>query len=74
MNEAKPAPSRKPEPERNLVTRPSPTTSEPIQGDLRPVAESIALERERIASRDRRTEIIGWALPSGIRRSLSRRP
>lgn len=102
MNEEKPAPGRKPEPERNLVTKPSPAASEPVQGDLWPVAELIALERERIASRDRRTEItlfagddtqravanglletivtglggfgVGWALLSGIRRSLSRRP
>lgn len=65
MNEAKPAPSQKPEPERNLVTKPSPAASEPVQGDLWPVAELIALERERIASQDRRTEITRHAIDAG---------
>lgn len=63
MNEA---PSdRKSDLEQHLVTKPSPTASELVQRDLRPVAEMIALERQRIASRDRRTEIMRHAIDAG---------
>ena len=65
MSEAKPAPSQQSALERDLVARPSSTSSEGIQGELWPVAELVALERERIASQDRRADIARHAIDAG---------
>ena len=65
MNEEKPAPSRKSASEQDLVARPSSTTAEAIQGEFWPVAELLALERERIASQDRRTAVAQHAIDAG---------
>ena len=63
MSEAKSAPSPKPEspPEQALAARPSPA-SEANRDELWPVAELFNLERGRIASRDRRTEVMRHAI------------
>lgn len=63
MSEAKSAPSPKPEspPEQALAARPSPA-SEANRDELWPIAELFNLERGRIASRDRRTEIMRHAI------------
>ena len=65
MSEAKPAPSQQSALERDLVAQPSSTSSEGIQGELWPVAELVALERERIASQDRRADIARHAIDAG---------
>lgn len=64
-DEAKPASGQEPAPEQDLVARSSPTTPEAIQGELWPMAELIALERERIASQDRRTAVTRHAIDAG---------
>ena len=62
---AKPTSHQNPEPEQDLVSRQSPAGPAAIQEDFSPVAELIALERERIASRDRRTDIARRAIEAG---------
>ena len=51
-----------PEPKQDLVPRQSPAGSGAIHEDFSLVAELIALERERIASQDRRTDIARHAI------------
>lgn len=64
-DEAKPTSGQDSAPEQDLVARSSPTTPEAIQGELWPMAELIALERERIASQDRRTAVTRHAIDAG---------
>jgi len=62
---AKPTLHQKPEPEQALVSRQSPAGSGAIQEDFSLVAELIVIERERIASRDRRTDVMRRAIDAG---------
>ena len=62
---AKPTSHQKPEPEQALVSRQSPAGSGAIHEDFSPVAELIVIERERIASRDRRTDVMRRAIDAG---------
>ena len=59
---AKPTSHQKPEPEQAFVSRQSPAGSGAIQEDFSLVAELIAIERERIASQDRRTDVARRAI------------
>ena len=59
---AKPTSHQKPEPKQDLVPRQSSAGSGAIHEDFSLVAELIALERERIASQDRRTDIARHAI------------
>ena len=62
---AKPTSHQKPEPEQEIVPRQSPAGSGAIHEDFSPVAELIVLERERIASRDRRTDVMRRTIDAG---------
>lgn len=64
-DEAKPTSGQESAPEQDLVARSSPKTPEAIQGELWPMAELITLERERIASQDRRTDVTRHAIDAG---------
>lgn len=61
MSEVKPSPGEKEAPTGDLVAR-EPRAPEVVQGDPGQLTEFIALERERIASQDRRTVVMRHAI------------
>lgn len=60
-DEAKPEPGKDRD-DNLVVAQQSPASTESVQGELWPASALVTLERERVASRDRRTEVTRQAI------------